>query len=75
MALNDVLHVKDLKLPAGVKPLADGEQIVAQVKEVKEEETAVTAAVEGEAEPEVIGKKKEDETPAEGAAAPAEEKK
>jgi large subunit ribosomal protein L25 len=75
MALNDVLHVKDLKLPAGVKPLADGEQIVAQVKEVKEEEAAVTAAVEGEAEPEVIGKKKEDETPAEGAAAPAEEKK
>jgi large subunit ribosomal protein L25 len=75
MALNDVLHVKDLKLPAGVKPLADGEQIVAQVKEVKEEETAVTAAVEGEAEPEVIGKKKEDETPAEGAAAPADEKK
>jgi large subunit ribosomal protein L25 len=75
MALNDVLHVKDLKLPAGVKPLADGEQIVAQVKEVKEEEAAVTAAVEGEAEPEVIGKKKEDEAPAEGAAAPAEEKK
>src|SRR3954469_25956688 len=75
MALNDVLHIKDLKLPAGVRPIADGDQIVAQVKEVKEEETATTAVAEGEAEPEIIGKKKEDEAGAEGAAAPAEEKK
>src|SRR3954471_4790262 len=70
MALNDVLQVKDLKLPAGVKPIVDGDQIVAQVKEVKEEETAATPAAEGEAEPEIIGKKKEDEAGAEGAAAP-----
>ena len=73
MALNDVIHIKDLKLPAGVKALQDPEQIVVQVKEVKEEEVAPAAAAEGEAEPEVIGKKKEDEA-AEGAA-PAEEKK
>ena len=74
MALDDVVHVKDLKLPAGVRPLADGELIVAQVKEIKEEEVA-PAAAEGEAaEPEVIGKKPEEGEEA-AAAAPAEEKK
>src|SRR5215213_6350935 len=70
MALDDVVHVKDLKLPAGVRVLQDAEQIVAQVKEIKEEEAATAAAAEGEAEPEVIGKKAEEEG-AEGAA-PAE---
>ncbi len=75
MALNDVLHVKELKLPAGVRAILDGDQIVAQVKEVKEEDADATAAAEGEAEPEVIGKKKEDGEAAEGAAAPAAEKK
>jgi len=74
MALDDVVHIKDLKLPSGVRALADPEQIVAQVKEIKEEEVAPVAA-EGEAEPEVIGKKPEEGEAAEGAAAPAEEKK
>lgn len=78
MALNDVLHIKDLKIPAGVKVLQDGELIVASVREILEE-VAPVAAEEGPAEPEVIGRK-----PAEGeeaAAAPgapgptAEEKK
>jgi large subunit ribosomal protein L25 len=66
---DDVLHVRDLKLPPGVKALVDGEQIVATVKEILETEAA---PVEGTtAEPEVIGRK-----PAEGEeAAPAEEKK
>jgi large subunit ribosomal protein L25 len=68
MALDDVLHIKDLQLPSGVRVLQDGELIVAQVREIKEEEVA-PAAVEGEAEPEVIGKKAEEEAPAEGAAA------
>lgn len=62
MALGDVLHIKDLKLPAGVKPLQDEDLIVATVKEVAEE-----AAAEATAEPEVIGRKPEDG--AEGAAA------
>src|SRR6185295_14941275 len=70
MALNDVVHIKDLKLPPGVKVTQDEDLIVATVKEIAEEEAA--PAVEGEsAEPEVIGRKPEDEA-AEGA---AEEKK
>ena len=72
MGLDDVVHVKDLKLPSGVKCLQDEDLIVAQVKEVKEEEVA--PAAEGEAaEPEVIGKKPEEG--AEGEAAPAAEEK
>jgi large subunit ribosomal protein L25 len=67
---DDVLHVRDLKLPPGVKVLVDGDQIVATVREILEAEAA---PVEGTAaEPEVIGRK-----PAEGEeeAAAAEEKK
>ena len=64
MALNDVLHVRDLKLPAGVTPIPDGEVIVATVKVIAESEAA---PAEGEtAEPEVIGRKTE-EPEAEGA--------
>jgi large subunit ribosomal protein L25 len=65
MAMDDVLHIKDLKLPAGVRALQDGEQIVATVREIVE--AATTEAAEGEtAEPEVIGRKAEDEAAAEG---------
>lgn len=70
LALNDVVHIKDLKLPAGVRCLQDADLIAIQVKEIKEEEAA--PAAEGEAEPEVIGRKAEDDAAAEGA---AEEKK
>jgi large subunit ribosomal protein L25 len=76
MALDDVVHIKDIKLPTGVKILQDEDLIVATVKEIKEEvATAVTE--EGPAEPEVIGRKPaEGEEAAEGAAAapPAEKK-
>jgi large subunit ribosomal protein L25 len=78
MALDEVLHIKDIKLPAGVRVLQDGELIVATVKEIKEE---VVAAVveEGPAEPEVIGRKpaegEEAAAGAEGAAPPAEKEK
>ena len=65
MGLNDVLHVKDLQLPEGVRALQDGDLIVATVKEIVEAAPEVEA-VEGE--PEVIGKAEEG---AEGAA-PAE---
>ena len=67
MKLDDVLHVKDLKLPTGVVAMVDEDQIVATCKVVEEEEST-EAAEAGSAEPEVIGKKKEDEE------APAEEK-
>jgi large subunit ribosomal protein L25 len=72
MALNDVLHIKDLKLPPGVKAVQDGELIVATVKEVLEEAPAEAVEAEGAAEPEVIGRKvAEGEEAAEGAAAAA----
>jgi large subunit ribosomal protein L25 len=74
MALDDVVHIKDLKLPTGVKCLQDEDLIVAQVKEVKEEEAA--PAVEAEsAEPEVIGKKPEEGAEGEAAAGAEGEKK
>jgi large subunit ribosomal protein L25 len=69
MAVDDVVHIKDLKLPAGAKALQDEDLIVAMVKVIEEE--AAAPAPEGEtAEPEVIGRKPED-----GEAAEGEEKK
>ncbi|MGB7157220.1 MAG: 50S ribosomal protein L25 [Tepidisphaeraceae bacterium] len=70
MALGDVLHIKDLKLPPGVKAMQDEDLIVATVKEIAEEAPAEVA--EGAAEPEVIGRKPEE---GEEGAAPAEEAK
>ena len=70
MALGDVLHIKDLKLPPGAKALQDEDLIVATVKEIAEE--APAEAAEGAAEPEVIGRKPEE---GEEGAAPAEEAK
>ena len=61
-----VLHIKDLRLPLGVRVLQDPDLIVATVREVQEAAPAevVEAAA---AEPEVIGRK-----PAEGEEAAAE---
>jgi len=76
MALDSVLHIKDLQLPPGVKVLQDPELIVATVREILD--VAPTEVVEAEtAEPEVIGKKKEEteEAAAAGAAPAAEEEK
>ena len=70
MALGDVLHIKDLKLPPGAKALQDEDLIVATVKEIAEE--APAEVTEGAAEPEVIGRKPEE---GEEGAAPAEEAK
>ena len=70
MAIDDVVHIKDLKLPPGAKALQDEDLIVATVKEIAEE--APAEAAEGAAEPEVIGRKPEE---GEEGAAPAEEAK
>ena len=52
MALDDVLHLRDLTLPPGAKALQDADLILATVKVIEDQE-----AVEGETnEPEVIGK-------------------
>lgn len=72
MEKDSVLHVRDLKLPAGMKVLADGEVILATVREIIEQAVTAEAAV---AEPEVIGKKKEDEAAAAAPAAAAPAKK
>jgi large subunit ribosomal protein L25 len=69
MGIDDVVHISDLKLPAGAKALQDPDLIVAMVKVIAEEEAA-PAADAGAAEPEVIGRK-----PEEGEAAEGEEKK
>lgn len=61
MALDDVLHIKDLQLPTGVKCLQDAELIVAVVREVKEEVVAPAAGEAATAEPEVIGQKEREE--------------
>lgn len=72
MQLDQVLHVKDIQLPAGVKALQDGDLIVATVKLVIEQAAEPVAAEPGAAEPEVISKKKEEEgAEGEAAAAPA----
>jgi large subunit ribosomal protein L25 len=71
MALNDVLHISDIKLPDGVKCNQDPELIVATVREIQEE-VAEPAAEEAPAEPEVIGRKPEEE--AAGAEGEAEKK-
>lgn len=65
MGLDSDLLVKDLKLPSGVRCLQDEDLVLAQVREIKEEEEA--PAGEGEsAEPEVIGRKADAEEGAEG---------
>ena len=72
MEKDSVLHIKELKLPTGVRALQDEDLIVAMVKEIEEEVTAEVAEP-AEAEPEVIGRKKEEGE--EGAAEGGEEEK
>jgi len=75
MGKDSALHIRELQLPPGVKALQDPDLIVAVVKEIEEEAVAEPGA-EGSAEPEVIGRKKEEgEEGAEGAAAPAADAK
>ena len=70
MAIDDVVHIKDLKLPPGAKAMQDADLIVAMVKVIEEEAGAPAAEAET-AEPEVIGRKAEE---GEEAAPAAEEK-
>ncbi|MEA2736099.1 MAG: large subunit ribosomal protein [Humisphaera sp.] len=74
MAVDDVVHIKDLKLPPNVKALQDEDLVVVQVRVIEEEAAATPAAEAAEGEPEVIGKKAEDEAAA-AAEGDAKEKK
>jgi len=59
LKLNEAIKIADLKLPAGVKVEADPEEIVVEcIVPVVEEEEGLAEAVP--AEPEVIGRKKEE---------------
>jgi large subunit ribosomal protein L25 len=58
LQIDQAIHVRDLKLPEGVKVLNDEDAIVVHVTPPKgEPEAAAAAPVEGAAEPEVIGRK------------------
>ena len=77
LKLGDAIHVKDIKIPEGVKVLDDPEQVVVSVtlpKEEEEEVTAEGAEAEGAEEPEVIKKGKKEEELEEGAEEERKEK-
>jgi large subunit ribosomal protein L25 len=67
LQMDQILYVRDLVLPEGVVVKNDPDTIVVQVtQKMVEAEAPVEAAAE-QAEPEIIGKKKEDEEEAEEA--------
>ncbi|MDX6612760.1 MAG: large subunit ribosomal protein [Blastocatellia bacterium] len=62
LGVHDVLHISDLPVDEKIEILASPETVVATVGFVKEEVVEVAPVeAEGAAEPELIGKKKEDE--------------
>lgn len=60
LQIGHVVHVRDLVLPPGVKPMADGDAVVVQLKAALVEAEAPAAPVEAaeQAEPEVIGRQR-----------------
>ena len=71
MKVGDLLHLRDVELPEGVKLMGDPEAVVCSCSLVAEEVVAAPAEGEVVAEPEVIGAKKEEE----GEEGEADEKK
>lgn len=65
LGVNDSLYVRDIKLPEGVRPLADPDDAIATVKPKREVDEAVAEpeepGEEGAAEPEVIRREREEE--------------
>jgi large subunit ribosomal protein L25 len=58
MQIGNVIHVRDLHLPEGVKAMADPDAVVVQVKApIVEAEPTAPAEAGATAEPEVIGRK------------------
>jgi large subunit ribosomal protein L25 len=74
LELHQIVHAKDIVLPEGTTLVDHPEKIICQVRTVKEEVAAVVADAAA-AEPEVIGKKKEEEGEAGDAKAAAPAKK
>jgi large subunit ribosomal protein L25 len=76
LEIHGLVHAKEIPLPAGARLLNPPDQILCQVRTVKEAEPEAAVAT-GPAEPEVIGKKPAEETEAAaagGKAAPAAKK-
>lgn len=71
LEVDQSIHVREIKAPAGVVILTDAEAVVATIHMKKEEVVAEAAAAEGAAEPEVIREKKPD---ADDAAKPGDKK-
>jgi len=71
VAIGDQIHVRDLKIPAGVELMVDGDEVIALVQEVIEEKEEVAPATDLSAIE--VEKKGKEEEAAEGAAAPAAE--
>ena len=64
LTIGDSVTAGDLQLPSGVKLISDAEAVVVQCIEARTEEEGQDAAVTpGAAEPEVIGRKAEEEEP------------
>jgi large subunit ribosomal protein L25 len=61
LQIGQALHVKDLKLPEGVKAMADPDAIVVQVSAPVAEAPAAAAPGTETAEPEVIGRQAKEE--------------
>jgi large subunit ribosomal protein L25 len=61
LQVGQAIHVRDLVFPEGVKPLADPDAIVIQVTAPQAEPEAPAVPGAEQAEPEVIGRPKEDE--------------
>jgi large subunit ribosomal protein L25 len=81
LAVDDVIHVKEMKLPEGVTILEEPDTVIVAVHMPRVEEVAATPAEGAPLEPEVLTEKKEEEgaaegeAPAGGKAEKAEEKK
>jgi large subunit ribosomal protein L25 len=65
LKIGDSITAADLKLPPGVTLISDPEAVVVQCVEARAEEEEEGAAAPGAAEPEVIGRKAEEEGEAE----------
>lgn len=75
LKIDDVIHVRDIQVPPGVKVLSKPDDLVALVTTIAEE-LPTAAPAEGEAaEPEVIGRVREPEEEGEEAEAKKETKK
>ncbi len=59
LKIGDAIHIKEIVFPSGVQPQLGPDEVVVAIHAPKAEEVA--AAEEAPAEPEVIGKKKEEE--------------